>query len=54
MKKLINNLIIYFSYKNPHLWLEINETIFDEIADCKKKSNIRMKKNIKELIEKLK
>lgn len=36
-KKLIDNLIVHIAYKNPHLWLEINEAIFDEIEDCKKK-----------------
>lgn len=50
MKKLIDKLIIHFSYKNPHLWLEINEAIFDEILDWKKK---RMNSNIKKLIKKL-
>ena len=54
MKKLIDNLIIYFSYKNPHLWLEINEAIFDEIADCKKKQKEKMHKNVQELIRKIK
>ena len=50
MKKLIDKFIIQFSYKNPHLWLEINEWIFDEIVDCKKK----IYKKILELIRKLK
>jgi len=54
MKKLIDKLIIQFSYKNPQLWLEINEMIFDEIEDCKKKQKDRMYKNVQELIKKIK
>lgn len=54
MKKLIDKLIIFFSYKNPQLWLEINEVIFDEIEDCKKKQKEKMYKNVQELIRKLK
>ena len=37
MKKIIDKLIVHIAYKHPHLWLEINEAIFDEIEDCKKK-----------------
>lgn len=37
MKKLIDNLIVHIAYKHPHLWLEINEAIFDDIEDYKKK-----------------
>lgn len=54
MKKLIDKFIIFFSYKNPHLWLEINEMIFDEIEDCKKKQKERMYKNVQNLIRKIK
>lgn len=54
MKKLIDRFIIQFSYKNPQLWLEINEMIFDEIEDCRKKQKERMYKNIQKLIRKLK
>ena len=53
-KKLIDNLIVHIAYKNPHLWLEINEWIFDEIEDCKKKQREKMYKNVQELIRKLK
>ena len=54
MKRLIDKFIIQFSYKNPQLWLEINEWIFDEIEDCKKKQKEKMYKNVQELIRKLK
>lgn len=54
MKKLIDTFIIQFAHKNPHLWLEINEMIFDEIEDCKKKQKEKMYKNVQELIRKLK
>jgi len=54
MKKLIDKFIIFFSYKNPHLWLEINEMIFDEIGDYKKKQKEKMYKNVQKLIKKLK
>ena len=54
MKKLIDNLIVHIVYKNPQLWLEINEAIFDEIEDCKKKQKEKMYKNVQELIRKLK
>lgn len=54
MKKLIDKAIIFFSYKHPHLWLEINEMIFDEIKDCKKKQKERMYKNVQNLIRKIK
>ena len=50
MKKLIDKFIIHFSYKNPQLWLEINEAIFDDIEDYKKK----IYKKMLELIRKLK
>ena len=50
MKKLIDNLIVHIVYKHPHLWLEINEAIFDDIEDYKKK----IYKKILELIRKLK
>lgn len=50
MKKLIDKFIIFFSYKNPHLWLEINEATFDDIEDYKKK----IYKKVLELIRKLK
>ena len=53
-KKLIDNLIVHIAYKNPHLWLEINEAIFDEIEDCKKKQKEKMYKNVQKLIRKLK
>ena len=42
MKKLIDKFIIQFSHKNPQLWLEINEAIFDEIKDHKKKIHKRI------------
>jgi hypothetical protein len=54
MKQSIDRFIILFSYKNPHLWLEINEAIFDELEDYKKRSKEKMSKNIKDLIKKLK
>ena len=54
MKKLIDKAIIFFSYKHPHLWLEINEMIFDEIGDYKKKQKEKMYKNVQKLIKKLK
>jgi len=54
MKKLIDKFIVQFSYKNPQLWLEINEWVFDEIKDCKKKQKERMYKNVQELIKKIK
>lgn len=54
MKKIIDTFIIQFAYKNPNLWLEINEMIFDEIEDCKKKQKQKMYKNVQELIRKLK
>ncbi len=54
MKKLIDKFIIQFSHKNPQLWLEINDLIFDEIEDCKKKQKEKMYKNIQKLIRKLK
>ena len=54
MKKLIDKFIVQLSYKNPQLWLEINEMIFDEIADCKKKQKEKMYKNVQELIKKIK
>ena len=54
MKQLIDKAILFFSYKNPHLWLEINEWIFDEIEDCKKKQKDRMYKNVQKLIRKIK
>ena len=50
MKKLIDKFIIQFSHKNPQLWLEINEAIFDDIEDYKKK----IYKKVLELIRKLK
>ena len=53
-KKLIDNLIVHIAYKNPHLWLEINEMIFDEIGDYKKKQKEKMYKNVQKLIKKLK
>lgn len=37
MKKIIDNIIVFYAYKNPQLWLEINEHIFDEIKELKKK-----------------
>ena len=49
-KKLIDNLIVHIAYKHPHLWLEINEAIFDDIEDYKKKIH----KKILELIRKIK
>ena len=54
MKNLIDKVIIFFSYKHPRLWLEINEMIFDEIEDCKKKQKEKMYKNVHKLIKKLK
>jgi hypothetical protein len=54
MKKLIDKFIIQFSHKNPQLWLEINEAIFDEIEDCRKKQKDKIYKNIQELINKFK
>ena len=54
MKKLIDKFIIQFSHKNPQLWLEINEMIFDEIGDYKKKQKEKMYKNVQKLIKKLK
>lgn len=54
MKKLIDKTIMFFSYKNPQLWLEINEWIFDEIEDCKKKQKEKMYKNVQKLIKKIK
>jgi|JI61114BRNA_FD_contig_51_2864465_length_343_multi_2_in_0_out_0_2 hypothetical protein len=54
MKKLIDKFIIHFSYKNPQLWLEINEWVFDEIEDCKKRQEEKMYKNVQKLIRKLK
>ena len=50
MKKLIDNLIVHIVYKHPHLWLEINEAIFDDIEKKKKK----IYKKMLELIRKLK
>ena len=50
MKKLIDNLIVHIVYKHPHLWLEINEAIFDDIEDYKKKIH----KKILQLIRKFK
>jgi hypothetical protein len=50
MKKIIDKLIVHIAYKHPHLWLEINEAIFDDIEDYKKK----IYKKILELIRKLK
>ena len=54
MKNLIDKVIIFFSYKHPHLWLEINEMIFDEIGYYKKKQKEKMYKNVQKLIKKLK
>jgi hypothetical protein len=54
MKKLIDKLIIQLSYKNPHLWLEINEMIFDGIEDHKKKQREKMYENVRKLKNKLK
>jgi len=54
MKQSIDRFIILFSYKNPKLWLEINEWVFDEIVDCKKKQKEKMYRNVQELISKLK
>lgn len=54
MKKLIDKTIIFLSYKHPHLWLEINEMIFDEIEDCKKKQKDKMYTNVQKLIRKIK
>jgi hypothetical protein len=54
VKSIAEKLIKFFSYNHPHLWLEINEAIFDEIEDCKKRSKEKMHRNIKALIEKLK
>jgi len=54
MKKLIDKAIIFFSYKHPHLWLEINEMIFDEIEDCKKKQKEKMYKNVQNIIRRIK
>jgi len=54
MKKIIDKFIIQFSPKNPQLWLEINEAIFDEIEDCKKKQIKKMYKNVQQLIRKFK
>ena len=54
MKKLIDNLIVHIVYKHPHLWLEINEAIFDDIEDCRKKQKDKIYKNIQELINKFK
>lgn len=54
MKNLIDKAIIFFSCKHPHLWLEINEMIFDEIGDYKKKQKEKMYKNVQKLIKKLK
>jgi len=54
MRSLAEKLIKFFSYKHPHLWLEINEAIFDELEDYKKRSKEKMSKNIKDLIKKLK
>ena len=53
MKKLIDKLIVFFSYKNPQLGLEINDMIFDKIEDCKKKQKEKMYKNVQELIRKI-
>ena len=50
----MDKFIIQFSYKNPHLWLEINEMIFDEIEDCKKKQKDKINKSIQKLIRKIK
>ncbi len=50
MKKLIDNLIVHIAYKHPHLWLEINEAIFDDIEGYKKKIH----KKILQLIRKFK
>ena len=54
MKNLIDKVIIFFSYKHSHLWLEINEMIFDEIEDCKKKQKEKMPNDVQKLIKKLK
>ena len=54
MKKLIDKAIVFLSYKHPHLWLEINEMIFDEIEDCKKKQKDKINKSIQKLIRKIK
>lgn len=54
MKKIIDKLIVHIAYKHPHLWLEINETIFDEIKDYKKKQKEKIYKNIHQLIKKIK
>ena len=52
MKQSIDRFIILFSYKNPKLWLEINEWIFDDIEDCKKKQKEKMYRNVQNLIRK--
>lgn len=54
MKKLIDNAIIFFSYRYPHLWLEINEMIFDEIEGCKKKQKDKIINSIQKLIRRVK
>ena len=54
MKKLIDKIIMHIAYKHPRLWLEINEAIFDDIEDCKKRQKEKMYKNVQKLIRKLK
>jgi len=54
MKKLIDKAIVFLSYKHPHLWLEINEMIFDKIKEYKKRQREKMNKNVQKLIKQLK
>lgn len=54
MKNLIDKIIWKLSYRNPHLWLEINEMIFDGIEDCKKKQREKMYENVRKLMKKMK
>jgi len=54
MKKLIDKIIVHISCKNPQLWLEINDMVFDEIEDYKKKQKEKMYNNVQKLIRKIK
>jgi len=54
MKKYIDNFILNFFPKHPHLWLEINEMIFDKIKEYKKRQREKMNKNVQKLIKQLK
>lgn len=50
---MIDDFIKQFAYKNPHVWLQLNEDLFMLIEEFHKKEKEIMKKNIRRLIEKL-